>query len=249
MTSLTPKLEPLPLGRGVRLLSLVAPGVRAVTRQIEPYTRWWDDQNRVAVGNQGPLLVVVGDSTAIGIGASTPQRGYVGRLQAHLSEHHGQPWRVVNLALSGARVGDAIERQLPLVERLDPDQLVCCVGTNDVVWERQNGLRDQLRQLVAGLPAGSHLSTLAGSSTRARAANRAIRQAAQHHELTLVNPWAEPGPPHRERLARDWFHPNDIGHELMAQAFANAMTGSGPDPRPGSPDPGDEATGGDSDHS
>lgn len=224
MTSSAPKLEPLPLGRGVRLLSLVAPGVRAVTRQIEPYTRWWNDQNQAAVGDHGPLLCVVGDSTAIGIGASAPERGYVGRLQVRLSQHHGEPWRVMNLALSGARVSDAIDRQLPLVDRFRPDLVVCCVGTNDVVWERRSGLRDQLRRLAGGLPAGSHVSTLAGSSDRARAANRAIRQAARDHGLNLVNPWVEPGPPNRERLARDWFHPNDTGYELMAQAFARTMT-------------------------
>ncbi|MCP3991059.1 MAG: SGNH/GDSL hydrolase family protein [Actinomycetia bacterium] len=230
MTASVPKLDPLPLGRGVRMLSRVAPGVRAVTRQIQPYTRWWNDQNQMAARGDGPLLVVVGDSTAIGIGASAPERGYVGRLRDHMRRQHHEGWRVVNLALSGARVSDAIDRQIPIIERLQPDLVICCVGTNDVVWERQTGLRARLHQLAGGLPSGSHFSTLAGSSDRARAANRAIHHAARSHGLHLVNPWEEPGPPPRERLARDWFHPNDTGHELMARAFSRNLTAAVPGP-------------------
>jgi lysophospholipase L1-like esterase len=241
MADPVPKLAPRPLSRTMRLLSVVHPGIRAITAQIGPYTAWWDEQNRQAATASGPLLVAVGDSTAIGIGASAPQRGYVGLLQQRLNQpgtghqpatanqpattnQEAAPWRVVNLALSGARVDDALERQLPALAGLEPDLVVCCIGTNDVVWGRETGrLREQLRNLVGRLPDRTLIGALAGGSARARLANRALRGAAGERGMTLVNPWAEPTPPGLQRLASDRFHPSDVGYELMAIPFYRAL--------------------------
>ena len=108
-----PTLEPKLPGVGLRSLGVVLPGIRSTTSQIKPFTKWWSDQNQTALAASGPLLVVIGDSTAIGIGASAPDRGYVGLLRDALSERDGLPWRVVNLAQSGAKTTDGLERQLP----------------------------------------------------------------------------------------------------------------------------------------
>ena len=224
MTASVPKLVPLPVGWTIRMLGSMLPGVRAALRQIDPYTAWWNKQNQNAVAMTGPLLAVVGDSTAIGIGASAPHRGFVGQVRDRLHEHHQGSWRVINLALSGARIQDALDRQLPVVEHLRPDLVICCIGTNDVVWDRETtALPSKLHQLAAGLPVGSYLSTLSGTSKRAQLANSAILSAADDHKLVVVNPWDEPGPPPKQRLAGDRFHPNDIGYELMGRAFARHL--------------------------
>lgn len=229
MSNLVPKLDPRPTSRAIRLLSLVLPGVRTVTAQIEPYTAWWDAQNQRSAGTEGPLLVAVGDSTAIGIGASAPDRSYVGLLRGRLQAHRGpdaagNPWRVVNLGLSGARVADALERQMPVVAQLQADVVVCCIGTNDLVWGRETtGLRDNLRRLVEALPDGSVVGSLGGGSARSRMVNRALRRAAAERSLPLVDTWSEPAPEGRERLAVDRFHPNDLGYELMAVPFYRAL--------------------------
>ena len=224
MHSAVPRLVPRPVGRPVRLLGIVLPGMRRVTAQIGPYTAWWDEQNQQAVNTEGPLLVTVGDSTAIGIGASAPEFSYAGRLADRLRASDGKPWRLVNLGLSGARLQDALDRQLPIVEDLAPDAVVCCVGTNDVVWERGDGnLRRRLQELTARLPSRSVISTTPGSGSRSRMANRAIRQGASANDLVVVDPWNEPGPAPLKRVSADRFHPNDVGYRLMATAFARAM--------------------------
>jgi lysophospholipase L1-like esterase len=51
--------------------------------------------------DDGPLWVVLGDSTAQGLGAPEPDGGYVGQTLRALDKRTGQRWRVVNLSVSG----------------------------------------------------------------------------------------------------------------------------------------------------
>ncbi len=219
-----PPLESKPPGLGLRALGLVLSGVRRVSAQVEPYTAWWNERNEQAMADDGPLLVVVGDSTAIGIGASSPDLGYVSLLRAALSKRDSATWRVINLGQSGARTEDAVERQLPIATQLAGELTLCCVGTNDVVWSGDTGgPRRRLRTLIAELPTPMVIGTVAGGSLRARLVNRAIRDAVGGRGVTIVEPWGESGASPRERLAADRFHPNDLGYELMARRFARVL--------------------------
>ena len=239
-----PPLKPKRPGLGVRAAGLVLPGVRRVVAQVEPYTRHWDEQNRAAVTGTGPLLVAIGDSTAIGIGASAPSRGYIGLLTSALAHRDGRPWRVINLSQSGARAADGLERQLPILLDLmargvEPTTVVCCIGTNDVVWSSDTaGIRDRLRRLIGRLPADSAVGLVAGTSPRARTVNRAVRQAATEAGCGLVDPWREPGPDPAARLATDRFHPNDLGYVLMTRPFARHLGAPEPEPSPVAAPPG-----------
>jgi len=231
MSSLVPRLVPRPPSPVLRLLGAAVRGIRAMTDQIEPYTAWWDEQNQQAANGSGPLLVAIGDSTAIGIGATAPANGYVGLLAGALSAGAPRqvPWRTINLGLSGARLEDALDRQLPILDDLatrglEPQAVVCCIGTNDLVWGREvTKLQGRLATLAAGLPSTAVVGTLAGASARGRLANRALRNAADERGLRLVDPWAEPNPGTGQRLAADRFHPSDLGYQLMAVPFAKAL--------------------------
>lgn len=197
--------------------------------QIEPYTDWWTEQNGEALARDGPLWIAIGDSTCVGIGASEPALGWVGRIAERLREVDPS-WRVVNLGMSGARLEDAFEQQIPVLDALTadgqaPSLVTSCVGTNDVLWSRADAvaLRESLRSLTERLPPKSVVASLAGGSSRVVLANRALRQSTKARGQILVDPWREPGPGVRERIAADRFHPNDVGHELMADAFARAI--------------------------
>ncbi len=224
-----PTLEAKKPGIGIRSIGLALDGVRSVLNQIEPYTEWWNVGNQQALGQSGPLLVVIGDSTAIGIGASSPERGYVSNVVRGLSERDGEQWRVINLAQSGARVSDGVTRQLPIVQQLfergpNPDLIISCIGANDLVWGREVfKLRTEIQLLVANLVPPAIVCELGGESPRTRMANRAIRNAAVEQQLDLVQPWSEPGPEYRQRLSSDRFHPNDLGYALMSQPFLRQL--------------------------
>ena len=170
--------------------------------QIDPYTQWWNERNQEALHETGPLMVVIGDSSALGIGASHPGRSYVGRLAAALSmpqlnnvkddaDHRltpgrtGQPWRVINLSQSGAKFEDGLSRQVPIAEQLPGiDLLLCCLGTNDLVWglntaslnKKATQLVTTVRMLSAPKKPGV-VCSVAGGSPRARMVNRTLKTA------------------------------------------------------------------------
>ncbi len=230
-----PPLKAKPPGLFLRVAGNLLGGVATVTDQIGAYTEWWNLRNSAALNEDGPLAVIVGDSTALGIGASHPARGYVGRLIAVLdretSDATEAPWRVINLAQSGAKLDDGLERQLPIIADLPtPDLVISCLGTNDLVWSLDtNGLRSKARRLVEGVvdigaPVDRTVAcAVAGGSARARLVNRTIRSTAADHGIPAANPWNEPGPGASERLASDRFHPNDLGYALMAKALGRSF--------------------------
>lgn len=83
------------------------------------------------MGKTGGLLYVApGDSAAQGIGASDPQRGYVGLLAKRLRDNAGRPVQIVKLSRSGARIKDVLDTQVPAARMGAPD-----------VSERQVGRR------------------------------------------------------------------------------------------------------------
>ncbi|NNF53341.1 MAG: SGNH/GDSL hydrolase family protein [Acidimicrobiales bacterium] len=221
-----PPLVPRRKNIALRSLGRVFPGARYTTGQIDPYTNWWSTQNQGAVKRRGPMLIAIGDSISIGIGASHPSKSLIGKVGQALSERDGEEWRIVNLAIAGARIDDGLNRQLPIALELMPSDLViCCIGTNDIVWTPAvASVRAGLRELSDALPPNTIFGPVAGASGRARLSNRALRSAAQENGQVVADIWSFDGPA-RERMAPDRFHPNDLGYELMAKTVLDALEG------------------------
>ena len=206
------------------------PGATARRRQVEAHRVAWEEGRAAALRAEGPLWVVLGDSTAQAIGASGIGSGYVGQVAAVLSARDAAPWRVVNLSRSGALAVDVLAEQLPRLADLPTADLVsCAVGGNDLL-RRRTTLADDLRSVAAALPAGALLANLPRGLRERQAAvvNESIAAAAAANGLRLVDLWAVTGPPWRGRFSADWFHPNDTGYTAWATAFLAALD----DPRP-----------------
>jgi len=184
--------------------------------------------------------VVLGDSTAQGIGAPTWDEGYVGQLLRALNDGAERRWRVVNLSLSGARASDVVDRQLPALHTLDgaADLVTCAIGANDVVRRTPDPvLEGQLRAIMTGLPERAVIATVPQglNAARTEAANRLIRAEAPAAGLVVADVWARTGPPWHGKLAADGFHPGALGYADWATAFAEvldeALPPRFPDPR------------------
>lgn len=213
------------LGRIARGLH---PGIRKVHAQVARYAADWESSNGLALAAAGPLWVVLGDSTAQGIGAPSPEEGYVGQMRNALDDGSERPWRVVNLSRSGARAADVKDRQLPLLEALPgpPDLVTCAIGANDIIQRTPRPeLEQQLRRIMARLPDGSLIATLPQGLSRARteAVNRVIREEAPAAGLAVADVWARTGPPWHGKYASDGFHPGALGYADWAAAFAEAL--------------------------
>ena len=215
-----------------RLVRLALPGVRQVHAQVARYAAEWEAANGVALAgpDQGPRGVVLGDSTAQGIGAPAWEEGYVGQLHRALNEGAERPWRVVNLSRAGARTADVLDRQLPALHGLGldrkPDLGTCAIGANDIVRRSpREVLLDRLRRIMAGLPDRAVIATIPQglSPERSEAANRVIRDEAPAAGLVVADVWAATGPPWHGKVAADRFHPGALGYADWAAAFADAL--------------------------
>lgn len=188
-------------------------------------------------------LLVVGDSTALGTGASTPAAslpGWIGR--------HHPDWEIRNLGVNGARWAD-LPGQLA-VAGSGYDAVLVMAGGNDVIRFTARGLLDQqVRQTLAQarrhadrvvvMPPGNvghapfflpPLSWWMG--VRSQALHAVVQAAAAEQGaayVRLLRPRDEdPFVADAGRLhAADGLHPSDAGYglwyEILAQQSAGAM--------------------------
>ena len=210
-------------------------GIASVDVQARTFAEFWRNQNKEAVSAKGPLWVVLGDSTAQGVGASSPLHGYVGQVLSSLAERSTRPWRVLNLSKSGAQTWQVIDQQLPLLDELDeePALVTCGIGSNDIFATPPKKLRSTMRQLIDRLPRSSVVLDLplpdklwtVGSlcSPYVASINRTIYLAAARRGLSVAEVSRHFAPPWHGQFAADRFHPNDTGYRSQARAVLAAL--------------------------
>jgi lysophospholipase L1-like esterase len=208
-------------GRFVSLAARVLPGVRAVQRQTEPYALAWQRDNEAALAAEGPLWVALGDSMTVGIGAGAHDRGWVGQLAGRLPG-----WRVLNLAMTGGRVRDVLDRQLPALDQLPvaPELVTVLVGSNDLMSPRhRRQVTGDLAELLTRLPAGSVVGNQPGTFAAAVEFDRQIDAAVADRGLVLAEFRDPRTRSWKGRLAADHFHPNERGYAGIAAVFEEAV--------------------------
>lgn len=207
------------------------------------------DRTPLAFGTGGATLsyVVLGDSTAAGIGAPYDD-GIAVKTAVALGQSHRVSMR--NVAVSGARMRDVLERQLSIAEAARPDLVLISAGANDVTHLTSiASMRRSLRAIVARLrTANPHVAIVitgapdmgsppripwilrGPASIRTKMVNRFFEKEARDLELTLA-PIAEVTGPlfrkDRSLFADDRFHPNVRGYAawvpVLNRALADAL--------------------------
>lgn len=219
-----------PLAAVVGAVLLIAAGVWGVNlvrlaHSVEVARTYWAEPR----GKPGGLVyVALGDSAAQGIGASRPERGYVGLLAERMRERTGRRVQVVNLSVSGATIRDLLDTQLPQLRQLRPDVITVGIGGNDVRSYDPARFSADVDELTAALPAGTYIADVpyfmhGRWEGHADEAAGILTATARVHQLRIV--------PLHDALsdrgagamltdfAADWFHPNDRGHRVWADAF------------------------------
>lgn len=209
----------------VATLTLWAAKLVRVKRGVGRARRYWSTPQ----GEAGDLLyVALGDSTAQGVGASRPDRGYVGLLAQQLRDHTGAAVQVLNLSSSGARIDDLLTDQLPRLHALQPDLVTVGIGGNDLLAYDPAAYVQQVTALTAALPAGTVIADapylMHGHWERdaGQAADLLARSAEDHslivvplHDALRREGWSAMA----MQFAADFFHPNDRGHRVWAEVF------------------------------
>ena len=209
--------------------ALAGTKVRDVFRSVGTHREYWQDR----AGQPGEqLYIALGDSTAQAVGAIRPQDGYVGRLAADLANETSRTVRVVNLAVSGARVSDLVRDQLPLLAELlaeqpEPALVTVTIGANDTGRTDRAIFEEDMRTVLDALPAGSKVADVPYfRGPRGRDAadfSDVIRElVAERPQLVQVDLWAVTGGMRPREYAADLFHPSAIGYDRYYNAFRNA---------------------------
>ena len=191
-------------------------------------------------GDDELTFVVLGDSTAAGVGAGAPANTYPQVLARRLA---GDGYRVdlQVLGVSGARVEDVRREQLERAIEADPDLVFIAIGANDTthltplddVREDMSFVLDRLQTetgadiVVAGAPdmrAPAFLQPLRWlSGWRGRQIAGAVEDAGSEAGVAVVELAKETGhlfasDPDRYHSA-DNFHPSADGYELWSNAI------------------------------
>lgn len=185
-------------------------------------------------------LVVLGDSTAAGLGAVEAGGAYATVLADRLAAEMASPVRLDVLGVSGARVRDVLDEQLPRVPALDPDLVFVGIGANDVT--HLTALRDvradmtsivaELRGTGAGVVVAGppHMGALAWHQPlryvaylRGRQVADAIEDVAVAGGAAVVELEEETGNFFAEEpethFSADGFHPSAVGYRRWADAI------------------------------
>ncbi|GGI45495.1 lysophospholipase L1-like esterase [Agromyces flavus] len=196
------------------------------------HSKWWRDHAKV----RGELLyVALGDSAAQGIGASRPDHSYVGVLARLIRDTTARTVRVVNLSVSGATVGLAVQDQLPKLAKYRPDVMTVAIGANDIAhWDPEAFERD-LATVLDAVPPHTLVADLPffyfpQNERKVAVANDIVRRLVEARGLTLVRLHRETRLRGFRRMfthfANDWFHPNDHGYRVWADAFRPPLLAS-----------------------
>jgi len=195
-------------------------------------------QDRETKTRQGqpldPLWVVLGDSTAQGLGAPGPYGGYVGQALHQLRRGTGQHWRVLNLSVSGALLRDVLAEQVPQLDGFAPDLVTCGAGANDILFSPPAKLFSDLRALLAAVPEGTvllDLPLLSGfwwivghmSVPYISRINRVIHEVAADRTLPVAEVSRHFTAPWTGKFAVDNFHPSQDGYRDWSRALIESV--------------------------
>ena len=190
-------------------------------------------------------IIALGDSLALGTGASAPRNGFVfGAFLRVLERHPGS--RIDSYAIGGSTASDVLRLQVPRLAHARADVVVICVGGNDVARRveaarfaqtyaklvaRARALQPHAAIVCCGVPDVGLSPLFTGldhsAVTRlAREDDTAVRAIARRAHATFVDLHLATqharGDVNRY-FSDDRFHPSDAGYAELADVLAPAL--------------------------
>jgi lysophospholipase L1-like esterase len=189
-------------------------------------------------GDKRVHLVVLGDSTSVGVGAGSRAASYPVLLARLLGRHLSV--RLDVLGRSGVRMADIAAELAPQAASMRPDIVLIGVGVNDAIHLTPlPRFRDALREaLEIFADAGTTTVVALGPrldapalprplrdlvAARCQAINRSLRRTAEAAGVAVVDVGASVGDAFARDPGRyfceDFFHPGPEGYALWARAI------------------------------
>jgi lysophospholipase L1-like esterase len=222
---------------------------RAIALVLSPVLRRQGEQMRTAIPWLPPAktpwrgcvdgpdpfrLLVIGDSTAAGVGVEDPDHGLGGNLARVLAERTGRGVEWLALGQAGATAEDLRERFLPKAVAEEYDVVFLSIGANDTLALRSRAaFRDDFRSIlrslrerspkarivVANIPVFSWFTVIPNPLRWVLNLHGMNLQHAAQREVSR-DPGAHMSPPPPTYsagfFARDRFHPSEEGYRDWA---------------------------------
>ncbi len=193
----------------------------------------------------GPIVyVAMGASDAVGVGSAQPgSQGYVPLLAGRLPKGS----HVVNLGISGIRLHEAMQKELPVALSVGPKLITIWLVANDFIggvpydsyMQDLDTLLKQLRNgtqakiVMANLPDLTLLPSLSHSTAAKKEQvrgeiqrwNSRIASLANQYNVTQVNLYSHNSQitAHPEYVSGDGFHPSAAGYVQLSNFFWTAI--------------------------
>jgi lysophospholipase L1-like esterase len=189
-------------------------------------------------------ILVIGSSSTVGVGASSPSKTYVARLEPDLEGAvTGVAFHVVGRGISGEEAQGAADRMRREVDEVGPDLVVWQVGTNDALDHVAiDRFRACLRKTLSWLQERNvdvvlinpqYGQALVKDAYYEEVVN-AIADVAQKSGVLLVDRYSamrkvDFGKSHPDDLSADNLHMNDEGYRRLAEQLTAAIVGALPE--------------------
>ena len=213
----------------------VATGLFKLYRQVDGHKNYWHSRASKTVVPGSIYYVALGDSTSQGIGASSPEKGYVGLIADSIQAKSGRPVHVINLGVTGAGVNDALEKQIPQLKQLSlpADAIITVeIGANDLGDLNEVKFRQDMDRFMSQLPPKTVISDMPyfgegryrKLETNAQTASKIIHELAKTKNLKVA-PLYDVTSNNSSifNVTIDLFHPSNRGYRNWHEAFARTL--------------------------
>jgi lysophospholipase L1-like esterase len=233
------------LGAGALATTLAAEVIAARRHRFVPSHPPLEISGTIGPEEGEPLtLVVLGDSSVAGVGADAAEDTLTYGVAKALSDQYRVSLHA--LGVSGSRLANVVDQQLPQLEGLEADIVLVCVGTNDVTHGTTiREARRQLRLLVEGLarvvPDAKVIVSGLPPAETSTAFHRPLRDLLGFRALLFTRLYRAELAPHgisvfdiakltksafhgkREMFSADRFHPSSAGYAFLGTIYGGAV--------------------------
>ncbi|MHB9019698.1 MAG: SGNH/GDSL hydrolase family protein [Minisyncoccota bacterium] len=171
---------------------------------------------------QDKVVVAFGDSLTRGYGMVSPDMNYV----AFLSEYIHIP--IINSGKTGDTTSDALIRLQSDVLDKKPDVVILFLGGNDFfVGYTTEVVKANLTTMIKKINSiGAKIILISTTSQVAPEYEKTLQQIATEEKVFAYIPGIMNGILFRKDLLYDNIHPNEKGHEMIAQKILPALQGA-----------------------
>lgn len=196
----------------------------------------------------GPSLryIAAGDSSAVGMGASSVDNSYANKVAAELAKTHLVTYQ--NVAVTGSKTQDVLDKQIQQIIAFKPDIVTISIGGNDATHMISgttivNNDKKMIQALLTNTHATIYLTTIPNfhwatvlpwfyrqliefNSARTNPEILKLASKSTSGRVKIVNihdfGWSR-FPDISLTNAPDSFHPNDLGYQNWTDAFLSEM--------------------------